>query len=184
MKMMENEVVQLFNMPASPSLLDDLARLQALVLYQIVRLLHGDLEQRMTADYQETMAESLALRLSNRVNTEIGLVPTTWNKWLIAESVRRTVMVTFILYCVYSTHTLGVSSCFATMATLPIATRQELWESEQAFTTEVDNSESYQDFAESWVVNPWRQLRPFERMLMVPCKGLDKVDSYVIKATA
>ena len=184
MQMMADEVVRLLNTPSDLSLLDELAQLQALVLYQITRLLTGDLEQRIMAEYQESTIEHLSLQMLSRVTTEIGLVATTWEEWLIVESVRRTAIVAFMLYCLHLTHTLGVSTCFSAMARLPVSTRHELWESPQSFTPEVDNSLSYQAFADSWAAYPFRQLQPFEKMLMVPCKGLDTVESYVVGVAA
>jgi hypothetical protein len=177
-QMMAAEVVHLLNTPSSMSLLEDLSRLQAIVLYQILRLLHGDLEQRLMAEQQEQIVHTLSLHILYRANTELGMVQSTWESWIVAENARRTAMVAYILYCVYSIHMVGVSSCFSTMATLPVTSRPELWDSRETFSPQFDTSESYDEYSKSWVAHPWRRLKPFERLLLIPCKGFDKVESY------
>jgi hypothetical protein len=182
--MMDVEVAELLNSAESPNLLEDLSRLQALVLYQIIRLLHGDLEQRLIAEYQEQAIEALSLQILLRVNTERTIIQTTYHDWLIAEMARRTTMVAYLLYCVYAIHTIGVSAGFTTMIELPVSSHPELWESGQTFSPQFDIAVTYDAYTRLWAANPWKQLKPFERMLMVPCKGLDKVNSYVLPAVS
>ncbi|KAK8194226.1 hypothetical protein M8818_007414 [Zalaria obscura] len=78
-----------------------LARVHALLIYQIIRLFDGDVRQRNQAELAmpTLVAWNLHLRkLRDEMNPhgENGLLnpPTNWEKWVLAESIRRTVMLT------------------------------------------------------------------------------------------
>ena len=173
-----SEVAVLLNNTTASPILQELAQLQAIVLYQIMRLLCGGFEERILAEAQEPAVETLCIRLLDRVNTEFGFVQANWQTWLVAESARRTALVAFLLYCTYCLETYGSSTAFPTMSMLPVSNRPELWESPATFLPQLDSAASYDDFSQLWLTNPYRQLDAFEKMLLVPCKGLDTIESY------
>ncbi|KAK6611961.1 transcription factor cys6 protein [Botrytis cinerea] len=117
-----------------------LAALQALLLYQMIRLFDGDIRLRAHAEFDEPNATSWAAQLNNMIchdhqnmvfdpnSTEMSIVTTgidsNWNSWLVNESIRRTVLVTFMLNGVYNFLKLGYYTptkspqCFTAQAAL------------------------------------------------------------------
>ncbi|TGO65679.1 hypothetical protein BOTNAR_0075g00290 [Botryotinia narcissicola] len=119
---------------------DLLAALQALLLYQMVRLFDGDIRLRAHAEADEAIVILWASQLSPPTfNTEEIILATLgstgadivttgcksdWHSWLVDESIRRTVITTFMLKGVYSFLKLGYDSptnlnvCFTAQAAL------------------------------------------------------------------
>ncbi|KAK6612825.1 transcription factor cys6 protein [Botrytis cinerea] len=117
-----------------------LAAVQALLLYQMIRLFDGDIRLRAHAEFDEPNATSWAAQLNNMIchdhqnmvfdpnSTEMSIVTTgidsNWNSWLVNESIRRTVLVTFMLNGVYNFLKLGYYTptkspqCFTAQAAL------------------------------------------------------------------
>ncbi|KAF5868369.1 putative transcription factor cys6 protein [Botrytis fragariae] len=117
-----------------------LAALQALLLYQIIRLFDGDIRLRAHAEADESVTISWAAQLNNMIyhehqdvlfdlnSTEMSIVTTgsdsNWNSWLVNESIRRTVIATFMLNGVYNFLKLGYyvptksHQCFTAQAAL------------------------------------------------------------------
>ncbi|KAH6985226.1 hypothetical protein EDB80DRAFT_768029 [Ilyonectria destructans] len=101
------------NWPSMPTI-DHLARVQALFIYQYIRLFDGNIRQRALADRElpilalwcKQLWES-AVSSINRGDF-IGIHdetedPTTrlWRSWILSESVRRTCMIAKFMECVY-----------------------------------------------------------------------------------
>lgn len=86
---------------------DCLAHTHALILYQIIRLLDGDISARGSAERALPDLENSALVLLNYVNwdieeagSELPMYPmaptkTFWHDWIFQESIRRTLLITF-----------------------------------------------------------------------------------------
>ncbi|KAJ4311994.1 hypothetical protein N0V94_007676 [Neodidymelliopsis sp. IMI 364377] len=96
---------------------DLLAALQALLLYQIMRLFDGDIRLRACAEADEATtvlwASELRSRACHVALPRYPLAPMTsiaastdskeeWQEWLFSESIRRTVVTTFMLQGVYN----------------------------------------------------------------------------------
>jgi hypothetical protein len=96
---------------------DLLAALQALLLYQIMRLFDGDIRLRVCAEADEATtvlwASELRSRACHMALPRHPLAPVTvvaastdrngeWQEWLFSESIRRTVVTTFMLQGVYN----------------------------------------------------------------------------------
>ncbi|KAK0654878.1 hypothetical protein B0T16DRAFT_361869 [Cercophora newfieldiana] len=149
------------------SLLDDLARLQAAVLYQIIRLFYRadgfptfQLEhpsQRQEDPYipdieletQEYSVRAFALRLLHRVNNirssspspDSGAQTQTWEEYLLAESIRRTVFVAFKIYTVYTALRYGWCVESAALELLPVSKKPaRAWESREFYTDAEEQS--------------------------------------------
>ncbi|KAF3032463.1 hypothetical protein E8E12_002626 [Didymella heteroderae] len=97
--------------PSTCSNHDLLAALQALLLYQLIRLFDGDIRLRATAESDEATAILWASELRTRacaVSLPLQPVATLadeaedWQLWLFHESIRRTVVTTFLLRGVYN----------------------------------------------------------------------------------
>ncbi|KIW02693.1 uncharacterized protein PV09_06130 [Verruconis gallopava] len=182
-RVIDVEVAHLLASSSNDTLLQDLANLQALVLYQILRLLHGNIDERITAERQEEVMQTLCTRLLTRAESEIGPLQATWEAWVVAENIRRTVMLSYCVYCVYWLDQIGCCPFFPTLKELPVSTRPELWQSEgSSFLPQQDIPLTYEDFSMVWAAAPRRKLSPFEKMILVPCKGLDQVEMYSSEA--
>lgn len=102
------------------SKMDLLEALQALILYQIIRLFDGDIRLRAQAEADEPVLMTWAAHLRLRTRQVQAPPPapvesqpspeitsTEWRRWLIEESSRRTVMTAFMLKGVYDFLKLG-----------------------------------------------------------------------------
>ncbi|CAI7636697.1 unnamed protein product [Penicillium palitans] len=106
--------------PLLASKMNLLEALQALILYQIIRLFDGDIRLRAQAEADEPVLIMWAAQLRLRTHqvqpsppapAEARLLPgstfTDWQHWLIEESSRRTVITAFMLKGVYEFLKLG-----------------------------------------------------------------------------
>lgn len=176
---LDAEALELLNAALEGTLLEALSRLQAMVLYQIIRLFHGDLKQRTVAEQQESLMGAWGLQLLQRASVELRSAHLTWGDWILAESIRRTVMIAFMLYGVYSVFKHGICPEYPTLSILPVSTKAALWNSPGAYLQHGDwvDTMKYRDFAELWLASPKRKLEPFEKMLLVACKGTEQVEA-------
>jgi hypothetical protein len=179
-KAIDNEVNELLNNTEPATLLDDLARLQALLLYQTIRFFQGTLEQRSTAEQQQSLLTARALRLVSRSQSELTGNAADRRAWVLAECIRRTAIVVYMLYGVSSISREGVCVGLHTLAKLPVSTAVTAWNATEELDREgaVDRTISYEDFLACWLVSTPRRLDPFERLLIVPCQGVDAVEAF------
>lgn len=137
----------------------------------------------MLAERQEYLVRSYALKLLQLSNTELRDTPRTWETWILAESIRRTVYIAFKLYTSYSMSRYGLCSEIQAMNMLPISTNSGLWYSTEREGRQVpvrDDVMTYKDFAEFYGRTPRRIVEPFERLIIVGCKRrIEQVDGIV-----
>ncbi|KAL4749447.1 hypothetical protein BDW72DRAFT_133122 [Aspergillus terricola var. indicus] len=174
------EVNELLGAAEPATLFDDLARLQALLLYQTIRLFHGTLEQRSTAEQQQSLLMTRALRLLSRSQGELVGKAADRHARVLAECIRRTAIVVYMLYGVNSIFREGICVGLHTLAKLPLSTTVASWNATEGVDGEgaVDGTISYEDFLACWLVSTPRRLDPFERLLIIPCRGLDAVEAF------
>ncbi|KAK9246138.1 hypothetical protein V1506DRAFT_195844 [Lipomyces tetrasporus] len=174
------EVSDLLKKPTScGALLEDLTKLQAVVLYQIIRIFHGDIKQRALAEQQQSYLGAWGLQLLRRADVELRDAQPSWQTWILTESIRRTVIVAFMIYAVYSIFKHGVCPELPTLSILPISTKQAFWNSRATYLQHSyeDETVKYGDFTTVWLSSPPRKLEPFEKMILVACKGLERVEA-------
>lgn len=181
-QVMNSEAAELLRSTSATTLLEDLSKLQALVLYQIIRLLHDDVKQRLIAEQQMTTIKARGLQLLTRADAELGVLQSTWQSWLLAENVRRTVMIAYMVFALYSLYRFGACYELPTLAKLPVSTRTDLWNSERGFIPDADITLNYEDFTASWAASPTRVLEPYEMILIVACKGIEQIEKYHFSA--
>lgn len=178
---LDAEVSELLNPASSGTLLEDLSKLQIMVLYQIIRLFHGDIKQRTLAEQQQSFLGAWGLQLLRRADVELRdaqPASPTWQTWILAESIRRTVIVAFMVLAIYSVFKHGVCP-EPTLSILPISTKQAIWNSRAAYLQHSfeDKTMKYGDFTALWLALPPRKLEPFEKMILVACKGIELVEA-------
>ena len=113
MRSIEARAYDLLNSPAPTTARDCLAHTQALLLYQIIRLFDGDIAARASAERAIPAVENSALILLNHVQWDVEgnppdlpfhpIAPTKafWTDWILQESIRRTLLLTFYLTQAY-----------------------------------------------------------------------------------
>ncbi|KAK8095161.1 uncharacterized protein PG998_014385 [Apiospora kogelbergensis] len=175
------------------TLIEELARLQAFTLYQMIRMFSGGLEQRVITQQQQGLLTAWALQLLRRLQSELAKkengqgprqVQGDWHAWIVAESVRRTAMTVYMFYGLYSMALHGFCAEFATLAKLPVSTSLESWQSEAVHMAqhrgdnEVHRTLTYEAYVQCWAVAPPKKMTPFEKFLVIPCKGFEGIAAY------
>jgi hypothetical protein len=176
---LDAEISELLSPTPNNTLLEDLVKLQAAVLYQTIRLYHGGIEHRITAERQEFLVRAYGLKLLQRAKTELFGAKETWENWLLTESIRRTVHITFKLYTIYSAFRHGVCSETAAISSLPISTKSGAWNSRDIYLQYPDQDDTipYSDFKSIWDAFPRRERDSFEKLLFVGCEGIDRFET-------
>lgn len=175
---LDAEISELLTPPLTSTLLEDLVRLQAAVLYQTIRLFHGGYEQQIVAQRQEFLIRSYGLGCLGRLDTELQNSPPTWETWILAESMRRTVIVAFKLYTLYSSFRHGICSELKALQILPVSMKLGSWLSQDTYLQypEQDETMRYIDFTSLWVKAPREPVEPFEKFLLVGCDVVDRLE--------
>lgn len=122
------------------SVSEQLAALQALIIYQILRLFDGDLRQRANAERDdETMinwADKLkvhvqpvnsSLETNSLQSTSNQVVTTGWRNWIFTESLRRTIIMAYSLQGIYFFLKQGWDSSHVPLSTLSFTGQGALW---------------------------------------------------------
>ena len=65
-----------------------------------------------------------------------------------------------------------------TLSVLPLSSKQVFWSSHNAYLNHYPEDETikYPEFTSQWVVSPQRSLEPFEKIILVACKGIESVE--------
>ncbi|KAI0196812.1 hypothetical protein EV127DRAFT_88910 [Xylaria flabelliformis] len=131
--------------PPAADILEHLAQVQALFIYQFIRLFDGDIKHRAQAEqhnatlqqWRTQLWEAARLRaylqqtlgeasFSNvRSHDVCGPAAQVWDNWILAESIRRTWIVVNYTYSVYITLRDGQGSCPGSIA---YTLRRGLWD--------------------------------------------------------
>jgi hypothetical protein len=182
-RVLDAELVGLLKSSLTLSLRQELYKFQALVLYQIMRLFYGQVQERILAERQEYLVRSYALKLLQLSNTELPDAPRTWDTWVLAESIRRTVYIAFKMYTSYAMSRYGACTEIQAMSMLPISTNSTLWYSRDSYEFQhpvQDDVMTYKDFAEFYGRTPRLVSEPFEKLIIVGCsKRIEQVDGIV-----
>ena len=125
---------------------DHLASVQALLLYQIIRLLDGDVRQRADAESDEAVLmswneqlqgrlqpPSLSLERESLSDIQGTMTTSSWQDWIVAESVRRTVLTCYMLQGVYSFLKLGYDKLSGKVDQLAFTAQSTLWNAPSEF---------------------------------------------------
>lgn len=118
--------------------LEQLAAVQALILYQIIRLFDGDIRQRAEAERTDQTMSSWTKQLQLYMNPadsdlQVECCPdvekdnSRWQSWLLDESVRRTVITCYTLQGMYCFLRNGWDDSHNEFQCLSFYTQQALW---------------------------------------------------------
>ncbi|KAJ5812343.1 hypothetical protein N7474_008644 [Penicillium riverlandense] len=123
--------------------MEQLAAVQALVLYQIIRLFDGDIRQRADAERANPTLQDWTRQLQGRMQ-RIGdpsssaessgptspatpLITDSWRNWVFAESLRRTVIVSYTVQGLYSFLKNGWQEEYREFRKLSFHAQEALW---------------------------------------------------------
>lgn len=118
-----------------------LSSVQVLILYQIIRLFDGDIQQRAEAESNEPVLIGWTDQLKARMQPLTSVTPasstswlssisdptTTWQSWIFVESVRRTVLTCLMLRGIYSFLKLGWDNVSNQVRKLSFTAQSALW---------------------------------------------------------
>ena len=179
-QIMETKEADLLQQDCGPScsIADNLACVQALILVRIVQLFDGDIRQRALAERSESILATWTEQLHSRTKGQSVNSPSQgWLSWIFAESVRRTILMSHLLRALYSSLKLGFCAASLTVAPLMFTAQAALWDLPLGnFLQDLESAElppvmSYYDFVVMWDRGHLTQTTPFERFLLVACKG-------------
>jgi hypothetical protein len=162
------------------SLQEHLAAVQALIVYQIIRLFDRDLGQAAAAARQNRLLELWTAQLWKRSFAEPIAFAKPWEAWVFYESLRRTVMISVFMRGGWAALTQdGLCDQVPVLARLPLSKGDGFWDiKEEEFERRIagvdgrDQLIAYGDFSLSY--KPGSDiggLTEFQRLLLAPCRG-------------
>lgn len=118
--------------PVSHSFSDLLASLQALILYLLICLFHKDPQQRRFAETHIVTLNQWTRRLWEQAPNEISQRLSAWEAWAFAESVRRSIIISYLVRGVYQIAKFGFHPHSMFVETLPFDRHTWLWDATSA----------------------------------------------------
>lgn len=107
----------------------ELATIQAALLLHILLLFDGDIQYRSVAESYLDALRDKVLRLQRRGPDEIpeNVTSSPYAKWLFMENVRRTILASTFVECVYMNSRDGIANTVPFLSMLPITVSGRLW---------------------------------------------------------
>jgi hypothetical protein len=168
--------------------LELLAAVQSLLVFQMIRLFDGDIRQRTLAEEAEPTLDKWTQELRDRTEQEILTTTAnaaSWRAWLFAESVRRTIVMSYMLKGTYSLVKYGHCTMGAAITALSFTAQRALWAASSTF----EWSSAVRDTPSLWIQNmsfnpvleigkSW-DLDDFGIVMMVMYKGRSRTDEFL-----
>ncbi|KAI9711254.1 MAG: hypothetical protein M1820_002241 [Bogoriella megaspora] len=190
---LDAEVAGLLDVDTSQWTFEDaLAHVQALILYQVIRLFDGDIRQRAFAEQHESILTSWTdqLRICLEQFESSSLYPSvhdnnsSWRRWMLLESARRTILISLFVRGFYHALKTRFCSTIVALSELPMSTRGVLWELESptrwqlALKAEEPRLMPHKDFPVRFENGDLdnAHIGEYEKFLVVACKGEDWVE--------
>lgn len=156
---------------------DYLVGVQALIMYQIIRLFDGDIRQRANAERHLELLQTWTFRLhsiSNIFHNECD-IKSPYERWVFIESTRRTITMSIMVQAMYSLVKDGYCTSVPLMATLPVSVDGFLWnlpeESWWKHTLGLGGDLfTYQDFINQWSGGHTLYTDTYESILIGACR--------------
>lgn len=106
---------------------DYLVGVQAMIIYQIIRLFDGDIRQRAKAEGQFRILETWTSQLHATSNYDESDTESPYQRWIFIESARRSVTMSIMVQAIYSILKDGYCTSVPEMTTLPVSVNGALW---------------------------------------------------------
>ncbi|PVH71455.1 hypothetical protein DL98DRAFT_521045 [Cadophora sp. DSE1049] len=145
-----------------------LLHVQTLIMYQIIRLFDGDMQQRRNAERDMKVLDAWTERLQSEFS-EVDLLPVEPSRnWIMLESIRRTLMVSWLLRGFYKSVTEGVCDIVPVLTTLLVSEDAEAWESSSPLVKN-QNLVTYPVYVARWNIGKVKTANSYEMMLLRAC---------------
>jgi hypothetical protein len=171
---------------SSRSLEDRLLNLQALLMYQIMRLFDGDIRQRANAERNFTHLESWTQQLHQNYAKSLNDVvwESPFQKWVLFESIRRTILMSVLLQSVYSVIRDGVCYLVPFLSALPMSQNAALWMMSehswwQTVTPPAVSLVTYAEYVDQWNDGKIVEIDIYGKILLVACNHANGSLSFV-----
>jgi hypothetical protein len=173
---------------ASWTPLDLLAAVQALLIFQFIRLFDGDIRQRALAENAGPMLESWTIQLRARTEQEQTFDTTTapsWRSWIFGESVRRTITMSFMLLGVYAMVKQGFCTLADQVSANSFTANKVLWDAASALEWDRTRQTSNPLWVPKMKFDSLLQeasgpeLDDFAMIMLITCKGQDVTDNWL-----
>jgi hypothetical protein len=156
---------------------DYLAGVQALIVYQFMRLFDGDIRQRANAERHMTLLETWTIQLqsANHLFVHDKDPSSLYEHWIFNESIRRTILMSVMLQTMYSLVKDGFCTSVPLLSILPLSRDGSLWNAPEEVwwqATLGSGSEllTYGDFVTEWGGGKEFHTDAFETILLVACR--------------
>jgi hypothetical protein len=172
--------------------LDLLAAVQALIIFQFIRLFDGDIRQRALAEDAEPILEAWTFELQRRTQEERTFTTVTapsWRSWVFAESVRRTITMSFFLSGIYSLVKRGFCTVSEQVTANSFTAQRALW----AASSELEWSRAKATCNRWWVdkmdfrllleEGQVSELDDFGMVMLITYNGRDVIDHWLATKT-
>lgn len=165
------------------SLMQHLAAVQALIIYQIVRLFDPILGAQEQAVKHNVLLERWATSLFHRSCYDTPFFADERSRWVFTESLRRTLFMAVFTRCSWSVFTCGgLASQVHVLAGMPLTRDLGRWSQEEdkalcqgeSMQSHEQELISYVDMSVDWSHDKSvDELGSFGQLLLVPCRGRD-----------
>jgi hypothetical protein len=156
---------------------DYLVGLQALIIYQIIRLFDGDVRQRANAERDMGILDAWTcqLHLTENICYNDGFSESPYRHWVFLESIRRTVTMSIMVQAMYSLTKDGFCTSVPLMATLPVSVDGALWDAPEETWWQSTlgfggDLSTYQDFVNRWNGGQALYTDIYESILLGACR--------------
>jgi hypothetical protein len=155
---------------------DNLLALQALILYQVIRLFDGDVRQRANAEQHLELLDSWTLHLHQNYSQVLTMPgKESYGHWVLVESIRRTTMVSVLLRSLYCVMEDGYCQLVPLMCTLPVSNTAQLWKAPETEWGNQDLTDKgellmYVEWARQWNAGNVNSIDEYENLLLVTCR--------------
>ncbi|EOA81267.1 hypothetical protein ACJQWK_10561 [Exserohilum turcicum] len=164
------------------TLMNHLAAVQALIIYQIIRLFDPSLGAQADAVKHNALLETWATDLLKRSFYDTLSFPDAHARWVFNESLRRTVFMSVFTRCAWSVFTKGgLADQVHILAAMPLTkdlgrwTRQDTLCGIESIPSKDEDLVSYLDLSRDWSYDKSvKELGPFGKFLLAPCRGDDQ----------
>jgi hypothetical protein len=186
----ESKANELLRSPTQPTWtpLDLLASIQALLIFQFIRLFDGDIRQRALAENAEPILELWTEQLKSQTQEEQNYTTFTapsWRSWIFGESVRRTVTMSIFLSGIYSLVKNGYCTSSDAVTANNFTAQRMFWDTNSQLEWERARLScnpywvSKMDFDHVIQEGKGTELDDFGLVMMIMYKGQDVVDHWL-----
>jgi hypothetical protein len=165
-----------FNVPSWP-IDEGLLGVQALVVYQIIRLFDGSIRPRAAAEHDFMHLQAWTGNLQQTYQaSQHACSSSPYKRWIYLESVRRTIMMSVLLQGLYGQLRDGACALVPLLAGLPMSMSASLWKMPEIQWWKSQGRENpfiiltYSEFVDEWNEGRVVDVDGFESMLLVACR--------------